>query len=54
MTKVLVIGYGNTLRSDDGAGKRVAELVAEWQLLNVRSLLVHQLTPLQKPYPKLN
>ncbi|NEO54919.1 MAG: hypothetical protein F6K54_18660 [Okeania sp. SIO3B5] len=45
MTEILVIGYGNTLRSDDGAGQRVAELVTEWKLPNVRSLPVHQLTP---------
>ncbi|MDJ0557022.1 MAG: hydrogenase maturation protease [Microcoleaceae cyanobacterium MO_207.B10] len=45
MTEILIIGYGNTLRSDDGAGQRVAELVAEWNLPNVRSLPVHQLTP---------
>lgn len=45
MTEILIIGYGNTLRSDDGAGQRVAELVAEWQLPNVRSLPLHQLTP---------
>ncbi|WP_293061653.1 hydrogenase maturation protease [Okeania sp. SIO2B3] len=45
MAKILVIGYGNTLRSDDGAGQGVAELVAEWKLPNVRSLPVHQLTP---------
>jgi hydrogenase maturation protease len=41
----LVIGYGNTLRSDDGAGQIVAERVATWKLPNVRSLAVHQLTP---------
>ncbi|NET29693.1 hydrogenase maturation protease [Okeania sp. SIO1I7] len=45
MAKILIIGYGNTLRSDDGAGQQVAELVAEWKLPNVRSLPVHQLTP---------
>ncbi|MGD1701194.1 hydrogenase maturation protease [Dapis sp. BLCC M229] len=45
MSEILIIGYGNTLRSDDGAGQRVAELVAEWNLQNVRSLPVHQLTP---------
>ncbi|NEP87655.1 MAG: hypothetical protein F6K18_12990 [Okeania sp. SIO2C2] len=45
MTEILVIGYGNTLRSDDGAGQRVAELVAEWEFQNIRSLPVHQLTP---------
>jgi hydrogenase maturation protease len=41
----LVIGYGNTLRSDDGAGQIVAEQVATWKLPNLRSLAVHQLTP---------
>ena len=41
----LVIGYGNTLRSDDGAGQRVAEKIAQWELPGVRSLAVHQLTP---------
>lgn len=43
--KVLVIGYGNTLRSDDGAGKIVANEVAKRRWENVRSLCVHQLTP---------
>ena len=41
----LVIGYGNTLRSDDGAGQRVAEKIGEWKLPGVRSIAVHQLTP---------
>ena len=41
----LVIGYGNTLRSDDGAGQIVAEKIAEWKLPQVQSLAVHQLTP---------
>ena len=41
----LVIGYGNTLRSDDGAGQKVAEKIAQWELSKVRSLAVHQLTP---------
>jgi hydrogenase maturation protease len=41
----LVIGYGNTLRSDDGAGQIVANQIATWSLPNVRSLAVHQLTP---------
>ena len=41
----LVIGYGNTLRSDDGAGQRVAEKIAEWKLPGVQTLAVHQLTP---------
>jgi hydrogenase maturation protease len=42
---VLVIGYGNTLRGDDGVGYQVAETVAEWQLPQVRSIAVHQLLP---------
>ncbi|GAB4330461.1 MAG: hydrogenase maturation protease [Leptolyngbyaceae cyanobacterium] len=41
----LVIGYGNSLRGDDGAGQRVAEQVEDWHLDNVRSLALHQLTP---------
>ena len=41
----LVIGYGNTLRSDDGAGQVVAEKIGQWELPGVRSLAVHQLTP---------
>jgi hydrogenase maturation protease len=41
----LVIGYGNTLRSDDGAGQIVANQIASWCLPRVRSLAVHQLTP---------
>ena len=41
----LVIGYGNTLRGDDGAGQKVAQSVADWKLKNVISLAVHQLTP---------
>jgi len=45
MTEILIIGYGNTLRGDDGAGVQVAEIVSEWELPNVRSLPVHQLTP---------
>lgn len=43
--KVLVIGYGNTLRGDDRVGYQVAETVAEWQLPQVRSIAVHQLLP---------
>lgn len=43
--KSLVIGYGNSLRNDDGIGMRVAEIVASWHLPQVRSLFLHQLTP---------
>ncbi len=42
---VLVIGYGNTLRSDDGVGQQVATLVDQWELPYIRSYAVHQLTP---------
>ncbi|PJF48943.1 MAG: hydrogenase maturation protease [Chloroflexi bacterium] len=44
-TDFLIIGYGNTLRQDDGAGPRVAEIVASWHLPNVRAISMHQLTP---------
>ncbi len=43
--QILILGYGNTLRSDDGAGQIVADTVATWDLPQVRSLSVHQLTP---------
>ncbi len=43
--QVLVIGYGNTLRNDDGVGQAVVELVKAWNLPNVQVLAVHQLTP---------
>lgn len=42
---ILVIGYGNDLRSDDAVGQRVAQTIAARNLANVRSLCVHQLTP---------
>ena len=42
---VLVIGYGNTLRGDDGIGPAVAEDVAALGLPGVRVIVAHQLTP---------
>jgi len=42
---ILIIGYGNTLRGDDGAGPRVAEAVEKLQLPNVRTLTCQQLSP---------
>jgi hydrogenase maturation protease len=42
---LLVIGYGNSLRSDDGVGPRVAEAIAELHLPNVETLICPQLTP---------
>ena len=41
----LVIGYGNSLRSDDRVGVEVAQIVADWDFPQVRSLNVPQLTP---------
>jgi len=43
--KTLVIGYGNTLRGDDGVGQVVAKQVADWDTPEVRSIAVQQLTP---------
>jgi len=44
-TALLVIGYGNELRCDDGVGPKTAAAVAEWNLPKVRTLVCHQLTP---------
>lgn len=44
-TDFLIIGYGNTLRSDDGIGPRVADAIACWQLPHVRAIAAPQLTP---------
>src|ERR1017187_2234919 len=42
---LLVIGYGNTLRGDDGVGPRVADAVAALNLPGVRTLVCPMLTP---------
>jgi len=42
---LLVIGYGNTLRSDDGVGVRVAEAVEQLNLPGVRTHVCQQLSP---------
>jgi hydrogenase maturation protease len=42
---VLVIGYGNTLRGDDGVGPAVAEAIAALDLPGVRTLACPLLTP---------
>ena len=42
---LLVIGYGNTLRSDDGVGPRVADAVDALRLPGVWTLTCHQLSP---------
>ncbi len=44
-SSILVIGYGNTLRSDDGVGPCLAERVEALKIPRVRVLAVHQLTP---------
>ena len=41
----LVIGYGNTLRGDDGVGPRVAEAVDVLHLPGVHTLICQQLSP---------
>jgi hydrogenase maturation protease len=42
---LLLIGYGNTLRRDDGVGPKVAEAVAALGLPGVRALACPLLTP---------
>jgi hydrogenase maturation protease len=42
---ILIIGYGNNLRSDDGVGRYLAEIIDQQQLPLVKTLSVHQLTP---------
>lgn len=42
---LLVIGYGNTLRSDDGVGPRLAEAVEALALPGIRTLSCSLLTP---------
>lgn len=44
-SEILVIGYGNTLRGDDGVGPRVAEAVGSLGLSGVRTLICPLLTP---------
>jgi hydrogenase maturation protease len=43
--ELLIIGYGNSLRRDDGVGPRVAEAIEELQLPGVRTLVCQLLTP---------
>jgi hydrogenase maturation protease len=44
-TRLLVLGYGNTLFSDDGIGPYIAEQVVAWNQPGVRALAVPLLTP---------
>ena len=45
----LVIGYGNTIRQDDGVGYRLAEFLAQHppslDFCDLKAIAVHQLTP---------
>jgi hydrogenase maturation protease len=53
--KILVIGYGNTLRGDDAVGQRVAQVVSSWNRPGVTSIAVHQLTAdLAEPLSKVD
>jgi hydrogenase maturation protease len=46
MPRLLIVGYGNPLRGDDGFGYRAAELLRETVTdPEVEILAVHQLTP---------
>jgi hydrogenase maturation protease len=42
---LLLIGYGHTLRSDDGVGPRVLQAVEALQLKDVRTIACDLLTP---------
>jgi hydrogenase maturation protease len=42
---ILIVGYGNDLRGDDGAGRRAAAEIDAWSLPGVEVIAVHQLTP---------
>jgi len=44
-TRLLVIGYGNTLFGDDGLGQLIAEHVADWAVPGVLALARQELTP---------
>jgi hydrogenase maturation protease len=44
MSKVLVIGYGNTLRGDDAAGVKAAELISQ-RHPEIICVCLHQLVP---------
>src|SRR5262249_51109422 len=43
--RLLVIGYGNELRGDDGVGPAAARAVAAWAEPCVQAIATHQLTP---------
>ncbi|HQJ75268.1 MAG TPA: hydrogenase maturation protease [Bacteroidota bacterium] len=43
--KILIIGYGNTLRGDDGIGQIIAEKIEKLNFKDIDILALHQLTP---------
>ena len=43
--RLLIIGYGNPLRGDDGVGWRIADQLAKFVGESAEVLAVHQLTP---------
>ena len=45
MPGILVIGYGNSLRGDDGFGRCAAELVAQRRVAGLEVIVAHQLGP---------
>lgn len=45
LMSILVIGYGNELRGDDGIGPKLADVIAELHLDDVQVIRTHQLTP---------
>ncbi len=45
LQNILVIGYGNTLRGDDGVGPSVAEVIEALRLPHVCTLVCPQLSP---------
>lgn len=45
MNRILVIGYGNELRGDDGLGPKLASAIDELRLPGVKVVVTHQLTP---------
>ena len=45
MNNFLIIGYGSTLRGDDGVGPLVVELIDDGHWPGVETLARHQLTP---------
>ncbi|RUL85627.1 hydrogenase maturation protease [Tautonia sociabilis] len=50
---VLVIGFGNPMRRDDGVGPSVAQAVSRWCIPGVEAIEAHQLLPeLAEPLAK--